>query len=162
MTKLRAPLTWHRALVRIADVLGWELMGELIGKAPRTVMDYSDPDTTTGITLADAFTLTVAYRDAGGDGDPIGDCWALRSNMAAATASRDELHRRVIVATKEGGEAQAALIAALAPGADALDRRAAAREVQEHIEALTRTLPLLADGIGPDGAEREGAPGGGS
>ncbi len=160
MAKVRPPLSFERGLVRIADVLGWELMGELIGKAPRTVMDYSDPDVATGITLKDAFTLEVAYRDAGGDGAPIGDCWSLLLNLAAATADRDELHRRVAKASKEGGEAQAALIAALAPGADAVDRRTARREVQEHIEALTQTLPLLDDGTGPNEAMREGVPGG--
>lgn len=156
MTKQRTPVSFERAIVRISDVLGWKLMGELLGKSARTVQDYSDEDVATCITLHDAFTLEAAYRDAGGEGAPISDCWSLRLKKAAATACRDELFRRVAIASKEGGEAQVALINALAPGADAVDRRAARREVQEHIEALTATLPLLDEGTGPEGATREG------
>lgn len=150
MTKQRTPVSFERSLVRISDVLGWKRMGELIGKAPRTVMDYSDEDVATCITLDDAFTLEAAYRDAGGEGAPIGDCWSLLLNKRPTVACRDELFRRVAVASKEGGESQVALIRALAPDADAVDRRVARREVQEHIEALTGTLPLLEDGPDED------------
>jgi hypothetical protein len=156
-------LSFERSLVRIADHLGWPAMGEAIGKAARTVMDYSDHDTQTGICLEDAFTLERAYREAGGEGLPISDCWRLRLEITrTGTTNRDQLVQAIMNANKEGGEATAALVALLRDGADSVDARAARREVEEHVEALTITLALLDDGTGPGVGDGRVTPGGAS
>ena len=161
MTKVRTPLSFERGLVRIADLLGWARMGELIGKAARTVQDYSDEDTSTGICLADAYTLEEAYRLAGGEGAPISDYWRQRLDQAERGASgRDQLAQLTMIVAKESGEALAALIAAQQPGASPAIIAIAKREVQESIDAKLTTLAHLNDGAGPDVGDERGDPGG--
>lgn len=155
MTKLRAPLTFENALDRIAGVLGWSVMGELLGKAERTVRDYGDPDIATGISLADAFALEVAYRRAGGDGAPIADCWKLRLAIDGMDpGDRDALHRHTLSVIKEGGEAHAALTNALVTGND-VDMAIARRELAESVSAAQLTLRHLDACMSQEGAGRE-------
>ena len=162
MTKRRAPVTFERALVRVADLIGWPAMGEAIGKAPRTVLDYSDPDTDTGISLRDAFALDLAFRRAGGEGAPLHDCWRLRLELEehGAPGCRDALFRHTVSVIKESGEAAAALVHATAPGATLADRALARRELEESISAQTRTLAHLDEGAGPDELRERADPGG--
>lgn len=161
MTKVRTPLSFERGLVRIADLLGWGRMGELIGKASRTVQDYSDEDVPTGISLADAYTLEEAYRLAGGEGAPIADCWRQRLDQAErGVAGRDELLRSTLTMLKETGEANVAVVAATQPGASPADRAIARRELQESIDAAMTTLAHLDDGAGPNVNDERGDPGG--
>lgn len=145
MTKLRPPVSEGQALDRIAGVLEWSGMAKLLGKAERTVRNWGEPDTTAGISYRDALALDVAYQLKGGQGAPLYDCYALRLNMAQAVMNADAeaLSRAAKAAAKEGGEAVAALIEASRPGATAADRLIAKREVQESIEVLASTLPML-------------------
>ena len=160
MTKRRAPLSFENGLTRIAAHLGWEAMGAAIGKAPRTVMDYSDPDTSTGVGLADAYLLTQAYRLAGGDGDPLGDCWRAQLKCAERDACGDTLHNHFVTVIKESAEATAALAHATRPGATPTDRAIARRELEESISAQTSTLAHLSDGAGPEETSTRAVPGG--
>lgn len=148
MTKTRAPLTFERALIRIADVLGWERIAEITKKDVRTVRNWSDPDTTASVTLDVAELLDVAYQAAGGEGAPFLQCYALRLEKAVAVASCDAELRmtRAAEAVKESGEAGAALVMAARPGATPADRAIARRETEEAIRALTNTLSTLDEG----------------
>lgn len=155
MTKLRAPLTFENALDRIAGVLSWRVMAELIGKAERTVRDYSDPDVATGICLEDAFVLEAAYRRAGGEGAPIADCWKLRLAIDGMDAGdRDALHHHTLSVIKEGGEAHAALTNALVTGND-VDLAIARRELAESVHAAQLALRQLDACMSQEGAGRE-------
>jgi hypothetical protein len=145
MTKQRAPLTFERALIRIADLLGWEKIAEIAGKDVRTVRNWSDPDTAAGVTLDVAELLDVAYQAEGGEGAPFLQCYALRLEKAVTVASADAELRaaRAAAAAKESGEAVAALVMAARPGATSADRAIARRETEEAISALTNTLSTL-------------------
>lgn len=61
MTKLRHPLTYDKALAKIAGLIGWEAMGETVGQAPRTVRDWGDPDVERGCPIEAAELLDLAY-----------------------------------------------------------------------------------------------------
>lgn len=160
MTKVRAPLTFERALVRIADLIGWDGMGALIGKAARTVMDYSDPDTQTGVSLADAYALEEAYRLAGGEGAPISDCWRARLQLAEQASCDSTLQDHLVSIIKESAEATAAVAIASRPGAPLEDRAVARRELEESINAQMSTLAHLTKGAGPDATLERADPGG--
>ncbi|MDQ0250941.1 hypothetical protein J2W22_003005 [Sphingomonas kyeonggiensis] len=170
MTKLRAPVSFERALVRIADHLGWDgcaaVVSQRRGKtvAVRTVTNWSEPDTSAMISLEDAFALELAYRRAGGEGSPFADCFVsrIKAEQHSSVSTAEELTRRVAKQIKEGGEANSAVVLALAPNATDADLALARRELEESIEAQQSTLALLTGGTGPDGSKPEHAPHGGA
>ena len=162
MTKLRAPLSFEDGITRIAGLLGWGPAAQVIGQRERCLRNYSDPDTSPTISLADALKLDLAYRLAGGEGAPMFDSYALQIDVATRQidASADELARRTAVAAKEGGEAIASLIAANRPGATAAERAIAAREVREGLDAFRDTLPMLEETAAPLAGGRDPSTGG--
>lgn len=151
MTKLRPPVSFERAIVRIADRLGYEAMAKLIHREPRTVRDYSDPDVPTSVSLSDACLLELAYRQAGGEGYPISDCFRLRVRLGEGLRADDDqaLFDGTLVFLKENGEAGVALVAAARPGATAVDRAIARREVEQAVNAGTDALRLLTEPPAP-------------
>jgi len=160
MTKARAPLTFERALVRIADELGWPQVADIAGKDERTVRNWSDPDTSANMTIDVALRLDVAFRAAGGEGSPLFQVYALRleADTCVACADSQRLAELTAVSAKEGGEAIAALVVAAQPGATPQQRARAELEAEEAIRALTETLAQVRAGArAPDGA----IPGGG-
>ncbi len=164
MTKLRTPLSFEDGITRIAGLLGWgAAAAQVIGQRERCLRNYSDPDTSPTISLADALKLDLAYRLAGGEGGtPMFDSYALQIDVATRQidASADELARRTAVAAKEGGEAIASLIAANRPGATAAERAIAAREVREGLDAFRDTLPMLEESAAPPAGGRDPSAGG--
>ncbi|MDP8995108.1 MAG: hypothetical protein M3N07_09045, partial [Pseudomonadota bacterium] len=102
MTKRRAPLTFERALTSVAALIGWPRCAEIVGKHENTVRNWSDPDTSAGITLEAALSLDVEYRKAGGDGAPMLQCYATRleADTLAACADTVEIARCVALAAK--------------------------------------------------------------
>lgn len=145
MTKRRDPLTFERALTKIAGLIGWAAAAKIVRQAERTVRNWSDPDTSASITLDDALALDVAYRVAGGEGAPMFECYALRldTDTLAARPSADALLKSTAAAAKEHGEAIAAVIAASRPGASAADFAIAERELEDSIHAEKNTLATL-------------------
>lgn len=170
MTKLRAPVSFERALVRVADHLGWDECARVVSErrgaavAIRTVTNWSEPDTKATILLEDAYALELAYRRAGGEGSPFADCFVSRIKVEQHSdpASAEELTRRVAKQIKEGGEANAAVVMALGPNATDADVALAKRELEESIEAQQSTLAYLTKGTGPDGGTGDRAPHGGA
>lgn len=161
MTKLRPPLSVNAALDRIAGQVagGWEAMGQAIGRAARTVRNYSDPDTPEEISARDAITLDILFQKHGGEGAPIFETYALALEVERAEvfATQAELARRAQKSVKENAEAAQAQIACLAPGATGADFTRAIRETEEAIAADTVTLAALKRGagsLGHPGGER--------
>lgn len=147
MTKPRLPVTFDNALTAIAAQIGWPAMAGTVGQAERTVRDWGDPDTGRDVPIRSAVALDIAFQKAGGVGAPMLDTYTLLVERAREEAffCQIELHRRTIEVIREGSEAEVALLMATLPDADEQTRRAAAREVEQNISALKRTLPLLID-----------------
>lgn len=147
MTKLRHPLTFHRALTRVAGVIGWDGAAEECGVAERTVRNWSDPDADAEISLRDALRLDIAYQRAGGRGAPLFECYALRLDTEGVRAhgDADSLVTASAATAKEAGEAVSALIHASRQSATEADRREARREAEEAIAALTKHITMLGD-----------------
>jgi hypothetical protein len=130
----------------------------------RTVTNWSEPDTSATILLEDAFALELAYRRTGGEGSPFADCFVsrIKAEQHSDVSTAEEMTRRVAKQIKEGGEANAAVVMALAPNATDADLALARRELEESIEAQQSTLALLTKGTGPDGGTGDRAPHGGA
>lgn len=145
MTKLRAPLTFELALTKIAGLIGWDRAAAIVGAAERTVRNWSDPDTSSAVTLDAALQLDVEFRRAGGDGAPMLQCYAtrLRVDTVAACPSSAAIARAAATAAKEAGEAIAAVIAAAQPGATPAETARAELELEESISAQTNTLATI-------------------
>lgn len=150
MTKVRPPLTFELALAKVAGLLGWSRVAEIAGRTERQVRNWSDPDATGALTLDHALALDVAFRQAGGEGAPLFQCYATRLEVEtnAACADAHAQAARVATAAKEAGEAISAQILACRPGASPASRELARRETEEAIGALTNTLPDLGAGPG--------------
>lgn len=150
MTKVRPPLTIHNAITRVAGLIGWDAAARAVEQAPRTVYNWSDPDTPAEIPLWAAIKLDAAFIAAGGEGQPIHDCYQIQLEIAVADACGciDALAEQAAIAAKESGEAVAALVRASRRGASRADRAIAARETEEAIAALKSTLPNLVEAEG--------------
>lgn len=148
MTKQRPPLSFNRALTKIAALVGWDTAAILCNVAERTVRKWSDPDTDTHISLRDALRLDRAYQEAGGIGAPLFECYALRLEIeGGADASDVETLIEASSATaKEAGEAVAALIRASRPDATPRERLEAVKEAEDAIQALTVNINLIGTG----------------
>lgn len=145
MTKRRRPLTFENALTKIAAELGWPRVAEICGVQERACRNWSDPDTTQAISMEAALRLDVAFHAAGGEGSPFLQCYATRldAEQLAATPGRERLLECAGVAAREAGEAVAAALAAALPGARPGDFVVGEKELEEAIDALTRTLAAL-------------------
>lgn len=143
MTKRREPLTYHRALTKVAALIGWDGCAAICGVTERAVRNWSDPDTDSEIRLIDAERLDRAYLAAGGDHGPFHQCFSLRLDLAAQEPSHVDLTHAAAAAAKEAGEAVSALVLAAAPGSDRDAVRRAREEGEEAIAALTESLAVL-------------------
>lgn len=145
MTKRRAALTFENALTKVAGLLGWDEVARICGQAPRTVRNWSEPDTTASITLQACLDLDVAWHAAGGDGAPFLDCYATRLQVESyqAVPGREALIASAARAAKESGEAVSATLIAAHPGARPIDFAIAEQEIEETILALHGQLAAL-------------------
>lgn len=145
MTKRRAPLTFERALTRVADSIGWEGAASICGQAPRTVRNWSEPDTSASLSLEAALRLDVAHVEKTGEDAPFLTCYAIRLDLArqAASPDSDELVRRVAIVGKEGGDAIAASLNAVQPHATVEQIDQAITETAEAISALQANIACL-------------------
>lgn len=147
MTKRRAPLSIHAALIRVVGQLprDWDEAAEITGYKPGTLRAYADPERREELPVTAAIALDLAYLAHGGEGTPIFDAYAQKLDLAelAQFADRIELHRKVVDVVREGGEAHAALVRACQPDASPADRDRAAREAGEAYAELGRVLSLL-------------------
>lgn len=151
MTKLRRPVTFERALTRIADELGWDGCAAVLAKSESLVRKMSDPDIERELSLRDSLRLDAAWRRAGGSGAPLLECYALRLEIetSAARASADEILVAIGDSARETGEAVSAALDAINNMTSPAHRDRALREIEEGRVALGR----LAEQISavPDG-----------
>lgn len=145
MTKRRHAITFENALSKVAGHIGWAKVAEICSQAERTVRNWSDPDTTSKISLDAALRLDVEYHKAGGDGAPFLLCYATSVDAArlAAAPGLEALVAAAAKAAKESGEAVAAALHAARANADRGDFAIAEREIEESLDALTNSLAAL-------------------
>jgi hypothetical protein len=142
MTKRRDALTFERGLLRVADLIGWVEVARITGKSESAVRNWSDPDTSAGITLAAALALDVAFHAAGGEGAPLLQVYQHRHGIdcAEAVADRAALAAGMAdVARKDGEAIQAGILAAL-PGSSDAQLAAAELRLEESIAAEEAVL----------------------
>ena len=145
MTKERAAISYERALAKIGGAIGWPEVARICQRSERTVRNWSDADTQGNITMEKAELLDVAWRQAGGESTPMWEVYTLRLELACSSAihCKEVLATTTAKASKESGEALAALICASLPNAGSFEREDAKREVEEAIAALQATLHHL-------------------
>lgn len=142
MTKRREPLTFHRALTKIASIIGWDCCGAICGVSEKSVRNWSDPDVESEIRLIDAERLDRACLAATGHA-PFLEVYTLRLDVAAHQDDPHDVALMAAAAAKETGEAVSALVLAATPNADRTVIRAARRELEEAIRTLTEGLAAL-------------------
>lgn len=146
MTKVRCPASFADAVTRVAGRLGWDGASQAVGKAERTVRNWSDPDTGAVPTIDDALRLDAAYLAAGGGEPPLLSVFQLRLGWAdGPAADAAELAAAAATAAREAGEFSAAMMAAAQPGASRIDRQIAVREGLEAAAAITATVQKLGE-----------------
>lgn len=147
MTKHRAPLSFEQAIQRIAGQIpgGIDEMASIADRQPRTIRNWTDPDTPESIPLDVALRLDLAFQAAGGVGAPLWEAYTHHLEMAEvdAFATRHCLGRLAAETILEAGEATAALVLSSQPGSTPADVRNAQREVAEAIAKLQQALPAL-------------------
>jgi hypothetical protein len=137
MTKIRPAATFADAVTRVAGRIGWAGAADAVGKAERTVRNWSDPDTGALPTVEDALALDRAYLEAGGTSPPLLGVMTLRLERGCAIGvDRAGLAIATANAAREGGEALAALSGLLGDTVSPAAREQARRELGEAIEAL--------------------------
>lgn len=145
MTKIRTPLTFENALTTVAAALGWKKTARIVGRSENTVRNWSDNDTTTGITLEAALQLDVEYHKAGGEGAPFFNCYATLVESARLDACPEiqALIAGAAKVAKETGEAIEATLNAATTSSGLSDIAIAERELEEAINAQTNALAAV-------------------
>lgn len=145
MTKRRPPLTFENALTKTAGAIGWAEVARIVGQAERTVRRWSEPDTTSCISLEAAFRLDLAVLAAGGDEAPFLLCYATRvdTESLASLSGREALIAAAAAAASESGQAIAAALTAASPNASEADIAIAERELEESIAAKHKLLAAV-------------------
>jgi hypothetical protein len=131
-------------LITVVRRLSWRRVAHISRRAERTVRTWSEPDVGSAVPLPVALALDIAFIEAGNHGEvaPF-EAWylaRLRIARSAAQVRADAPVDLVAIAAREGGEAIAAQVVALRPGATARDRRIAQEETEQAIVALAATL----------------------
>lgn len=145
MTKRREPLTYHRALTRAADILGWDRLAAICGVGERTVRNWSDPDTEAEIGLIDAERIDKSCMAAGHE-PPFFRTYSLRIELATNSSSAADFVRIAGSAAKESGEAVKAILDA-AGSHDPRLRREAIKEAEEAVVVLANGISMLKSGV---------------
>jgi len=145
VTKERQPLTFERALMRIAGQIGMDGCAQILGKSESAVRKLSDPDIEREISMRDARRLDAAYQRAGGAGAPLLECYALQLEMGGDEnrASLGEMIAAAGDAARETGEAIAAAMAAIERHGDRRLLTRALLEIEEGVASLTAMAARL-------------------
>jgi hypothetical protein len=146
MTKRREPLTYQHTLEKVGGTIGWERAGAICGVTARAVRNWSDHDCETEIRMIDAERLDAAYLEQGGDHAPFHRLMSLRLDIADREPIREELTLHAAEAAVETGQAVAAVLAVSSDPQNPDKLRAARKEVQEAIAALTDCAADLKEG----------------
>jgi hypothetical protein len=157
VTKFRTPLTFPDAITRVAGVLTFKGMANLLSRSDRCVRNWSDPETMASPSLAQALTLDAAYRLAGGDGSPILEAYAfqLDAQITELSACTSALAADLGIAARECGEAISSAVAVTQGGASISEVHCALVESEQARSALAQVIErlksFLSRGAGPRG-----------
>lgn len=148
MTKEREPLTYERALCKIAALIGWDQVGAVIGVGARAARMYGEPDLERELSLIDCERLDRAFIDRGGDHAPFQRTLTLRLGLSDSDGilCGDAFASAAEKVAKEAGEATAALIRVAAKPDCRATRRTARKEARDLIEALGTAEAALGKG----------------
>lgn len=160
MTHPRAPRTYADATTRVAGVIGWEGVCSTTGRSLRAVRYWSDPESQTVPSIAQAQALDAAYIAAGGQGAPFLDTmeFQLGIQVQRQEACTRALLDEIAIAVSEAGDAMAAAIRVTQSNASPLDALRAFAEAEQAASAfdalmrrLSSFLPSDVSGPGKDG-----------
>lgn len=145
MTKVRPPLTVENALFAVLGKISAERAAEVTNRDLHYVLSLSNPDNRFRLTVDDAIALDLEHIAQGHEGAPIYELYGRRLDVAAAGRFADvsALAKLSLKLLKEGGEAQAALIASLFPGAGTIENRAALKELEDLDAIVDQAIALV-------------------
>ncbi len=152
MTKLRPPVSIENTLYRVLSELGIDRAVEATGRKKSYLHAVTDPDRDEQLMVRDLIALDLACRDAGDPTFPLYETIGLILQAETATrfACAVQLGRLAGEASKEGGEACAAIIdVALSGAPDPLAVRAAIRSAEEAHDAWTSAIAVLNGFLAP-------------
>ena len=145
--KARAPLTTEQALARVIGQLprGYADAEEATSKTESYLRACGDPDRREKLCFDDAIALDIAFQEAGGEGAPLAEHYLLRVEMGPQPrlARRFGLFEQTEQVLRESGEAGAALVRLLKPGAGPREKREALRELVEAVEVMKPLIVAL-------------------
>lgn len=157
MTKVRAPLTFSRAISTVAGHVGWARAAELSGRAERTVQLWSESDKKGTPSLDQAIALDREFIEQGGGFAPILESYARQLEVALTDtlACRVALGEDIALATRETGEALSYCIQAMRPDATPAVIHRAIMETEQADAAFPRLLGRLRSLLPGNGAARK-------
>lgn len=144
MTKVRKPLTQHSAMVKVADLLGWDTCADIIDMSESMTRKLGDPATGRELKYRDAIRLDVAYREAGGNSSPFLECFAARVGFDGDGIDPQDacIIKSSSEAARETGEALSAALKAIA-SCDPNLLAAAVTEAEQGVQAMFELLHNL-------------------
>jgi hypothetical protein len=145
MTKLREPVTIENTLYTVLGSITIERAAEVTGRAVSYLRSLTDPDKRERLTIEDAIALDLEYRAQGKQGYPLLGTY-IRIIEAAQHDKFAEEHAFGQLAcdyVRESGQASAALVAAMLPGASLHVLETALRELEDADSAAAPTITHL-------------------
>ncbi|HET9511817.1 MAG TPA: hypothetical protein VFO80_11775 [Sphingomonas sp.] len=162
MTKPRTPHSWAAAVTRIAGHIGWDGSARAVGKTEALVRAWSDDATGKRPSLDQARDLSVAYAQAGGEGEPFLDAFAFQ--IGATVADRDPCRRALTAeiadCAQEFGDVIATALALTNHAATPLVALRAFAEAEQADERLAALMRRIASFLPPSGTAAAGKSGG--
>ncbi len=144
MTKVRDAITIENTLYRVLGEITIERAAEVTRHSTSHLRALTDPAKRERLTIDDAIALDLEYRAQGNVGFPLLDTYMRMVEAAACDRFAEEhcLGRLTFDYVREAGEASAALVAAMLPGATVQVLEAALREL-EHADSVA--APTIAN-----------------
>ena len=145
MTKTRDAVSIENTLYRVLGEITIERAAEVTGKSLSYLRSLTDPAKRERLTIEDSRILDLEYRAQGNVGYPLLDT-QIRMIEAAENDKFAEEHAFCQLAcdyVKESGEASAALVAAMLPGASIQCLESALRELEHADIAAAPTIANL-------------------
>lgn len=143
MTKLREPLTHANAVALIIDHIGATSAAHAVGlRTERQIHYWADQDSGRSPNVAQAVALDAAYIAAGGIGAPMRDAHEAMLSAASGEdiACQRALGEALAEASEEMGDALAAAVPLIQPGASRHQISRALREAEQAHGAVGRML----------------------
>lgn len=145
MTKVREPVTIENTLRTVLGLLSIERCAELTSHSVDHLHSLTDPAKRGRLTIEDAITLDLEHRATGRLGYPLLDTYIriIEASEHDKFAEEHALGQLACDYVRETGEASAALVAAMLPGASIDCLKTALRELEQADGATAPTIAHL-------------------